>query len=267
MKKLLILTLASIPFGCTSRQQIREQSPIRVETEAVHRETTVARHNYVGVVEEQMSAALSFPVGGTVSHIRFHAGQFVRQGDLLVELDETSARRSYDAAKAAFEQAQDACDRLKKLHEENSLPEVQWVEAQTKLRQAEAACAIAEKNLADCRLCAPFDGVVGERIATVGETALPGVPVMTLLRIATVYVRFSVPEREIGAMRSDERVEVRVAALGDKTFIATGIERALRPMPPPILMSSGPPSPTPRMNCCPEWSATSAPHPRMHPKN
>lgn len=225
MKKLLIPALASISFGCTPRQQIREQSPIRVETQVVHREAVVAQRNYVGAVEEEMAAALSFPVGGTVSRILFHAGQFVRQGDLLMELDATSARQSYDAAKATLEQAQDACGRLKKLHDENSLPEIQWVEAQTKLRQAEAGFAIAEKNLADCRLYAPFSGAVGKRIATVGETALPGVPVMTLLRIAAVYVRFAVPEREIGAMRSDDRIEVRVAALGDKTFVATGIEK------------------------------------------
>lgn len=226
MKKLLIPALVSIAFGCTSRQQIRESSPIRVETQVVCREATVARRNYVGTVEEEMAAALSFPIGGTVSRIHFHAGQFIRQGDLLVELDNTSARQSYDAAKATLEQAQDAYARLKKLHDGNSLPEIQWVEVQTKLRQAEAGFAIAEKNLADCRLYAPFAGVVGKRIATVGETALPGAPVMTLLRIATVYVRFTVPEREIGAMRSDDRIEVRVAALGDKVFVATGIEKS-----------------------------------------
>ena len=226
MKKLVIFITAVLSIGCTSRQPVREAAPIRVETLTVHPSLTASIQNYVGVVEEDMAAALSFPVEGTVVRILFDEGQSVRRGDLLVELDAASARQSYDAAKATLEQAKDACTRLRKLYDEKSLPEIQWVEAQTKLRQAEAIFGIAEKNLADCALRAPFSGVVGKRIATVGETALPGVPVMTLLDIRTVRVRFPVPEREIGAMRTTDRTEVRVAALGDKSFSGTKMEKS-----------------------------------------
>ena len=142
----------------------------------------------------------------------------MRKGQLLAELDSTSARQTFDAARASLEQAEDACGRLRQLYEAQSLPEIKWVEAQTRLRHA-------KKNLSDCALYAPFDGVVGERRASAGETVLPGVPVMKLLQIGTVKVRFSVPEQEIAAIGADSRMRITVPALGDRTFQAGKVEK------------------------------------------
>ena len=60
---------------------------------------------------------------------------------------------------------------------------------------------------------------------SVGETALPGVPVMTLLQIGTVKVRFSVPEQEIAAMGADSRTSIRVPALDDTLLTAGRLEK------------------------------------------
>ena len=149
----------------------------------------------------------------------------MQQGQLLAELDPTSARQTFDAAQAALDQAKDACARLKQLYDAESLPEIKWVEAQTRLRQAEAAFGIAKKNLEDCSLYAPFSGVVGQRRISAGETALPGVPVLTLLEVGRVKVRFSVPEQEIARLGADSRIGVGVAALGDRVFPAGKIEK------------------------------------------
>lgn len=220
--------LALVCAGCRSARTVHTVEPVRVETLVLSPSSAVSQRGYVGVIEEEQSAALSFPLGGTVAGIGFDEGQQVRQGDLLARLDPTSAQQSYEAAAAALGQARDACERLEKLYDNNSLPEIQWVDAQTKLRQAESAFGIAEKNLGDCELRAPFSGVVGARMATVGETALPGVPVITLLQIGRVKVRFAVPEGEIAALRADDGIEVCVAALGDRVFSAGRIEKGAK---------------------------------------
>lgn len=227
MKRTILLAIAGLTAGCTARQPANESEPCRVETLVVQASSVAAERSYVGVVEEETAVALSFPVGGTVARIGADEGRRVAEGDLLAELDPTSARQSYEAAKVSFEQAQDACDRLRRLYDENSLPEIQWVEARTKLRQAESMLGIAEKNLKDCSLRAPFSGVVGKRIATVGETALPGVPVITVLKIDAVKVRFAVPEREIGRLSAEDCVFVTVAALDDRRFRAGKPEKGI----------------------------------------
>lgn len=198
---------------------------MRVNTLVIEPSCDIDARTYVGTIEEKASAALSFAVPGTISRMYVDEGERVTKGRLLAELDPTSVRQSYEAAKATLEQAEDACRRLKILYDGKSLPEIKWVEAQTRLSQARSAYQIARKNLDDTRLVAPFSGVIGKRRLSAGENAVPGVPVVTLLDIDKVKVRFSVPEREIAALSTDSRVEVRVAALNDRRFEASKIEK------------------------------------------
>lgn len=231
MKRTILWAVPLLAAGCSSAEKARTVDPLRVETLVVAPSADIDAATYVGTIEEEASAALSFPVAGTVARTLADEGQRVREGQLLAELDATSARRTYEAAAAAWEQAKDACARLRQLYDAESLPEIKWVEAQTRLRQAEAACEIARKNLEDCALHAPFAGVVGRRQASVGETVLPGVAAFTLLKTDRVKVRFAVPEREIAGIRSDSRIRVTVAALDDRAYTAGKIEKGAKANP------------------------------------
>ena len=225
MKRTVFCAALLLAAGCSSPKKNRTVDPLRVETIVAAPSADVGAAVYVGAIEEESSAALSFPVAGTVARTFADEGRRVGKGLLLAELDPTSARRTFEAAEAALNQAKDACARLKQLYDAESLPEIKWVEAQTRLRQAEAAFGIAKKNLEDCSLYAPFSGVVGQRRISAGETALPGVPVLTLLEVGRVKVRFSVPEQEIARLGADSRIGVGVAALGDRVFPAGKIKK------------------------------------------
>ena len=249
MKRTVFCAALLLAAGCSSPKKNRTVDPLRVETIVAAPSADVGAAVYVGAIEEESSAALSFPVAGTVARTFADEGRRVGKGHLLAELDPPSARRTFEAAEAALNQAKDACARLKQLYDAESLPEIKWVEAQTRLRQAESAYGIARKNLDDCKLYAPFtgvigkrqgvakknledcslyapfSGVVGQRRISAGETALPGVPVLTLLEVGRVKVRFSVPEQEIARLGADSRIGVGVAALGDRVFPAGKIEK------------------------------------------
>ena len=227
MKRTVFCAALLLAAGCSSPKKNRTVDPLRVETIVAAPSADVGAAVYVGAIEEESSAALSFPVAGTVARTFADEGRRVGKGHLLAELDPTSARRTFEAAEAALNQAKDACARLKQLYDAESLPEIKWVEAQTRLRQAEAAFGIAKKNLEDCSLYAPFSGVVGQRRISAGETALPGVPVLTLLEVGRVKVRFSVPEQEIA------RLEEIVALLekGDTTRAIEVLDTGIRKIP------------------------------------
>ena len=217
MKQTTFCAILLLATGCTSPKKTHTADPLRVGTIVVTPSSDIDAALYVGTIEEETSAALSFPVAGTVARTYADEGQRVQQGQLLAELDPTSARQTFDAAQAALDQAKDACARLKQLYDAESLPQIKWVEAQTRLRQAESAYGIARKNLDDCKLYAPFTGVIGKRQAAAGETVL--------LRIGTVKVRFPVPEQEIARLGTDSRLRITVAALGDRAFPAGKIEK------------------------------------------
>lgn len=194
-----IVALSLLLFvGCKENQpQNTSREPIKVSVEKVEPITSNVTIRYVGVVEEKSSAALSFLVGGTISQCMVHEGQPVRKGDLLVKISAPSLDESLITAKAKYDHAVDAHKRMKKLYDSESLPEAKYVEVEAGLRQAESMYNIAKNNVEDTYLYAPFNGVIGERKVSVGESVIPAQPVLTLLETNKTYMKISVPEQDI----------------------------------------------------------------------
>ena len=124
MKQTTFCAILLLATGCTSPKKTHTADPLRVGTIVVTPSSDIDAALYVGTIEEETSAALSFPVAGTVARTYADEGQRVQQGQLLAELDPTSARQTFDAAQAALDQAKDACARLRQLYDAESLPQI-----------------------------------------------------------------------------------------------------------------------------------------------
>ena len=135
------------------------------------------------------------------------------------------------AAKAQMEQANDAYKRLKQLHDNNSLPEMEWVEVQSKVQQAEASHEMAKKSLEDCSVYAPQNGIIGKGVMNVGEVVLPALPVAKILVIDNVKVRTSIPEKEIAAIATSTSSSITLDALPNQTFQGGKIEKCIEANP------------------------------------
>lgn len=218
--------LALFMTGC-KQQEVRESHPVKVTVMKVTPVTFSGEQEFSGTVEEASGSTLSFPVAGTVQQIRVTAGQRVAKGELIAVLDEATLRNTYEAASALLLQAEDAYQRMKQLHDAGSLPEIQWTEVQSKLKQAQSAEAISKKNLADGRLYAPFSGVISEKSVEVGHNVMPGQPIVHLVTINQVKVCVSVPENEISQINMGRSVNVSVSALNGKTFSGKIVEKGI----------------------------------------
>lgn len=199
-------------------QQEKAREAVRVKTMKIEPTSVAGAQSYPGTVEETVGTALSFPVAGTLRQMNVCEGQRVAKGELIAVLDETTLRSAHDASVAALEQAEDAFRRMKQLHDNGSLPEIQWVEIQSKLKQAQSAESMTRKNLADGKLYAPFSGVIAEKTAEAGQNVMPGMQVAKLVKVNTVKVSVAIPESEIGDIRIGQSVVVDVAALEGRTF-------------------------------------------------
>ena len=190
-----------------------QQVPTRVKTELVMPTTGEGIQTYVGIVEECEATAVSFTSMGVVKRLLVDEGQSVSKGQLLAEMDDTQARNMLAGAEAQMAQANDALQRYGQLHENGSLPEVQWVEVQSKVAQAQAQLEVAKKNLADCKLVAPVSGIVGKRQVGAGETALPSQAVVSILNINKVKVKVAIPEAEISEISTNTPSNIKVDAV------------------------------------------------------
>ena len=214
--------------GC----QVKEEktggpSPVRVKVMKVALSEQKTSGRFSGTVEEAAGTPLSFSVMGTVNAVSFRLGNRVEKGQLLASLDATSVRSSYDAAKAALVQAEDAYRRMKELHGKGSLPEIKWVEVQSKLQQARSMEEMARKNLKDCKLYAPFSGVIADKAVEVGQNVIPGMAVGKLLGVSRLKVKISMPESEIASVSLHQKAEIVVPALGSRRFSGMVSEKGI----------------------------------------
>ena len=228
MKKIVIGCMGLLLLsGSCKKNEPAQQETLRVSVETVTSRMVNESTPYVGVVEEEQSTAVSFTGMAAIKTLRVSEGQPVKRGQLLAAIDDTQARNALSAAKAALDQAQDAEARMKKLHEAESLPEMKWVEVESKVKQAQASLDMCVKNLEECSSYAPCSGVVGSKIMGVGETVLPSEPVLTILSIDRVKVRVSVPEKEIAAITPKTASRVTVDALPGQVFLGNEIEKGV----------------------------------------
>ncbi len=215
MKKGIIGLLAiALMCSCSETKKSETKAPTRVKTQVVSPAFADHGKTYVGIVEEAEGTAVSFTSMGIVKRMLVSEGQAVSRGQLIAEIDDTQARNLLAGAEAQMTQASDALERYKMLHDNGSLPEVQWVEVQSKVAQAKSQLEVARKNLADCRLTAPVSGVIGKKLVGAGETALPSQAVVTILDISSVKVKVSVPEKEVGSIISTTPSTIKVEAVG-----------------------------------------------------
>ena len=213
--------------SCTSKKEQDTKAPIRVKTEVVQTTTSTNGQTYVGIVEEREATAVSFTGMGVVKRMLVNEGQAVSRGQLIAEMDDTQARNLLNGAEAQMAQANDALERYKMLHDNGSLPEVQWVEIQSKVAQAKSQYEVAKKNLADCRLVAPVSGIIGRKLVGTGETAMPSQAVVSILDISTVKVKVSIPEAEISGIGTGTSSKIKVDAI-NSSFTGGRIEKGVQ---------------------------------------
>jgi HlyD family secretion protein len=125
------------------------------------------------------------------------------------KLDEATAnldvtQRSLDQAKLAYDEAVAGYTA-----EERGI-------AQSNVAKADAAIHTLEAQVAELTVKAPIEGQVYQVGAEVGEFVSPGVPLLSLIDLSDVWVRFDLREDLVKGLKVGDRRQVRIPALGDR---------------------------------------------------
>jgi len=196
---------------------------------AIHPER-LAPAAVVGKHETRLSAE----VAATVAALPVDVGQTVARGAVVVRLDPRDAELALERAEAALAQAAARhaqalaqAERARALREKNfysqealALKETELAAAAADRRAATAQRDTARRALDKHTLRAPFDAVVRDRQAQLGELAAPGAPLLTLV---------SAGEVELAArLQPDEARAFAAAVPPAPTFVAAGRNHALK---------------------------------------
>lgn len=80
------------------------------------------------------------------------------------------------------------------------------------LTQRRSELEIAKQQLADTKIFAPFDGVVQEKRASLGEFLAAGAPIATVVQVNPLRLRAEIPEREANQIEVGQKVLLSVEA-------------------------------------------------------
>lgn len=120
---------------------------------------------------------------------------------ILSKSDLDDAQTKYDTAAAAHDQALASARELRADIEAKS-----------------SALRLAERDLRDTIIRAPFDGFVAERIVSLGQYVQPQAPVMRLVQVHPLKVTAEVPEKFAPWMQTGRELTVRVDAFPSEMF-------------------------------------------------
>jgi membrane fusion protein (multidrug efflux system) len=169
----------------------------------------------VGSVVAVQGISVVNEVPGLVREISFTSGQRVAEGDVLLRLDDTVDQAQLRGLQAALGLAQVKFQRAARLIKERSVSQSDFDAAQAELTNARAQVASQQALIQKKVIRAPFDGVLGLREVSLGEYLPTATAIVPLQNLDNVFVDFSLPERQLGAVTVGRKVQVSVDARPD----------------------------------------------------
>lgn len=193
-----------------------------------------------GYVVARTKASVSSKILGRLAWIGVSEGSRLKQSEVIARLEDSdytaaaaAARARVAEAEAALAQAKRAFARAQALHRDNLIASREQEDAQTavemgtaQLASARAQAELAQANLENTRVRAPFSGTVLRKDAEVGEIVAPSsagggltrTAIVTMADLSTLEVEVDVNEAYIAQVRNGQPARITLDAYPDTSF-------------------------------------------------
>ena len=215
------------PAVARNAQRAGAAKPISVEVAHVRAMAISDEVQAVGSLRSRRSVVLRPEVSGRVTQLHFRDGARVRQGQLLVQLDDQLPRAQVQQAQAELSIARANHQRNQELVAQGFISQRSVDESAANLQVAQAKLALAQATAARLKIVAPFDGIAGIGNVHVGDYLKDGTDIVNIEDIDSVWVDFRLPERYQTQERVGQGARVELDALPGATFSA--VVRAIDP--------------------------------------
>lgn len=227
-------------FGKSANDEIQEEPHIIAEIG-----TVVEKALAVGTIEPENEIEIKSKISGVVRHIFAEPGDFVREGQPLIEVKPDPTPLELAEAKRALERTQieknnltSELNRMKSLYDRNLVSQQEYdrVEQQyndviireqinkERLELLETGSITMDETLIESVIRAPIDGYILEKMVDVGEPVVPlttyqaGTPLMSLAGMDELLFKGTVDEIDVGKMEEGMAAEIKIGALPGQTI-------------------------------------------------
>ncbi|MGH8271671.1 MAG: efflux RND transporter periplasmic adaptor subunit [Gammaproteobacteria bacterium] len=160
-------------------------------------------------------------LAGMVTGIRFHSGDAVEKGQLLVQLNDATERAQLANDKAALQLAKIKLAQQRSLYKRHNTSQLNFQAAQTDYSQAQAALSSDRATIAKLQIRAPFAGHLGLRQVSLGQYVGTAMPVVDLQQWNPIYAEFQIPQQQLSRLKTGQKIALSVAGLEERDFAGT----------------------------------------------
>ena len=236
---LVFVLFAALFQQCGSKKEDEKEALKAVKYALVEQSGGLTEKTYSGVTQSSSLTNLSFRTGGLILKINAKAGQRVRKGALLAQLDQKDAKLSYDqaladvqSAKVQYDGAASNFERTKQLYETDNASLSDYEQAKTSYSNAQSSYEISLKRL-DLQksqvdyteIIAPMNGIISSVSSEINEVVNAGSTIIVMSNEGKndIEAQVGIPEKYINDVQNGDEVTVSIRTV-DQTFKGTVAE-------------------------------------------
>ncbi len=174
--------------------------------------------NALGTAVAFESVTITADVTEIVRSIHFNDGDYVKKGQLLIQLSTSEEQAQLASATAIVNNAQKNFDRTLNLSGKNYIAQSQHDQAKADLETAQAKAKEIQANINNRIIRAPFNGYLGLRQVSPGALVQPGTAIVTIDKTDPMKVDFTLPEKYLSQIKIEQAVEATSIAYPDRKF-------------------------------------------------
>lgn len=190
----------------------------QVTVAVVGMHTFTDRIEVLGAAKARQSITLTAPASQLITRLRFESGDYVRQGQVLAELNAREQDAAIVQAQSQVTLAKSNWDRWQQLADRGIAPAATAEQMKALWEQAVASLDANRARAGDRTIRAPFSGVVGLTDAAQGMLVNPGSAIATLDDVSVIRVDFPVPEASVSVLRQGLPITATAAAYPNMAF-------------------------------------------------
>jgi membrane fusion protein, multidrug efflux system len=221
MKKVLYIIIPIMLFAIvvirlmsnkeTARQQVyqyNKEEAVNVQADTLHLEDVDADYSFSGTFDPNKESKLSAEIQGKINAVLVDAGNNVKKGQPLLQLDNSLLKLQLQSVEVQIEGLEADVKRYTILTKADAVQGVLLEKAELGLKSAKVQRSTLVEQISKTTITAPFEGVVTAKLTEVGAFAAPGVPLLQITDISQLKFTITVPESDLNLFNTNTNYQI-----------------------------------------------------------
>ncbi|WP_353570853.1 efflux RND transporter periplasmic adaptor subunit [Candidatus Albibeggiatoa sp. nov. BB20] len=195
-----------------------DKKAISVIVAPVIQENIIDTISILGTSQANESIDVTSKITDIINKIHFKEGQWVKKGQLLVQLDDAEQQALLQETEVNLAEQQREYNRLSKLVKQKAISSSQLDAQLSRLKAAKARIKTAKVHITERKIIAPFSGKLGLRYISMGALLQAGDVITTLDDIQKIKLDFTIPAIYLASLHKGLKLTATTQAYPKRLF-------------------------------------------------